>query len=310
MAESIRISAIIPTYNREKTITRAIESMLSQQYPPAEILIIDDGSEDHTEAILKKYGEKIRYIYQTNSGVAAARNRGVREAHYEWVAFLDSDDYWFPHHLQRISEVMKITKEKASLYFSDLIRPDDDGGGTYWAHANFMINGKHEFQEDASDWAMMRIQPMMLQASVIRRSSFLEIGGLPTSLITREDTYLFHALCLKFPACAVAGTGAVMSADCTRSGRLTLSFDGHSSTFHECTKLLYKELFKFTNKMSEQHRKEFTRRLVQAHLNFGRILVKKGQIGNALINVLGGFWTNPIMALDIGIRMLKSYCFK
>jgi len=78
--EEIQISAVIPVYNREKTIARAIESVLAQEYPPAEIIVIDDGSKDATREIVQKYGDKVRYVYQDNAGVAAARNRGVSEA--------------------------------------------------------------------------------------------------------------------------------------------------------------------------------------------------------------------------------------
>ena len=177
MTELIRISAVIPSYDRENTLDRAIDSVLVQEYPACEIIVVDDGSKDHTREIVAKYGKKVRYVYQDNSGVAAARNRGVNEARYEWIAFLDSDDYWMPNHLKRINEAIHATKGEAALYFSDLKRPVDEGGGTYWDLCGFSITGSYEFRREASEWALLKTQPMMAQASVIRRESYVEMEG-------------------------------------------------------------------------------------------------------------------------------------
>jgi glycosyltransferase involved in cell wall biosynthesis len=78
---SENISIIIPTYNRENLLPKAIDSLLAQTYRHFEIIRVDDGSTDNTRASLKKYhNDRIRYVYQENSGPAAARNRGIREA--------------------------------------------------------------------------------------------------------------------------------------------------------------------------------------------------------------------------------------
>lgn len=96
------VSAIIPTYNREKTICRAIDSVLNQTYKNIEIIIVDDGSTDDTLKLLKKYGSSIKVVNQCHKGANAARNRGIKEAKGEYIAFLDSDDEWLPQktHMQ------------------------------------------------------------------------------------------------------------------------------------------------------------------------------------------------------------------
>ncbi|MFZ2446294.1 MAG: glycosyltransferase family 2 protein [Syntrophobacteraceae bacterium] len=96
----VSISVVIPTYNRAKCIRFAIDSALNQSYQPKEVIVIDDGSSDDTASIIEAYGEKVRYIYQTNSGVSSARNLGIRNAQSEWIAFLDSDDEWLPTKLE------------------------------------------------------------------------------------------------------------------------------------------------------------------------------------------------------------------
>ena len=96
----MKISVIIPTFNRSKTIFRAIDSILKQTYKPYEIIVVDDGSTDGTkDLVINKY-PSIKYFYQSNNGVSKARNKGVHESKGEWIAFLDSDDEWLPKKLQ------------------------------------------------------------------------------------------------------------------------------------------------------------------------------------------------------------------
>ncbi|HEY9809668.1 MAG TPA: glycosyltransferase [Halomicronema sp.] len=89
-----QVSVIIPSYNCERYIVEAIESVLNQTYTEYEIIVIDDGSTDNTRLVLEPYIEKIHYIYQENQGVSAARNRGIKEAKGEFIAFLDADDFF------------------------------------------------------------------------------------------------------------------------------------------------------------------------------------------------------------------------
>ena len=87
------ISIIIPTYNRYSVLKRAIQSIKNQTYTNYEIIIIDDGSSDETYNIKDEFSN-VRYFYKQNGGVSSARNFGIKEARYEWIAFLDSDDEW------------------------------------------------------------------------------------------------------------------------------------------------------------------------------------------------------------------------
>ena len=308
--EEIQISAVIPVYNREKTIARAIESVLAQEYPPAEIIVIDDGSKDATREIVQKYGDKVRYVYQDNAGVAAARNRGVSEAKFGWIAFLDSDDYWLPHHLKHIVYAMHATEEKAVLYFSDIEHNINEKGGSYWDFCGFSISGRYEFRQDASRYALgLRRQPMMLQASVIQRQIYIE-AGIPKALVTREDTFFFYRVCLFYPACAVSGIGTVMSSDDDRGGRLTVALDSKTPRYHDCTILLYKELWRYNNMMNPDQRKIIEESFVRAHLDYSRLFLKKKQFFNAMKKVLGGFKINTLVALKWIIKDLKSYVLK
>lgn len=106
------VSIILPCFNSEKTIKRALDSILHQTYQKFEVIIVDDGSMDATKSIIEgffKIHETIQhcYIYQKNSGPAKARNEGMKVAKGEYIAFLDSDDAWHPQKLELIVCVMQ-----------------------------------------------------------------------------------------------------------------------------------------------------------------------------------------------------------
>ncbi len=105
----MRISVIIPTYNRAEMVVQAVESVLTQTLVPQEVIVIDDGSTDDTLEKLAIFQNDIRVFHQEQRGVSAARNLGIRRASGEWLAFLDSDDLWKPKKLERQSEELKKT---------------------------------------------------------------------------------------------------------------------------------------------------------------------------------------------------------
>ncbi len=105
MSGKPKITALIDTYNQERFIAEAIESVLAQDFPASEmeILVVDDGSTDSTPEIVRRYGERVRYIRKENGGQASALNLGFAEARGEIVAMLDGDDVWLPNKLSRVA---------------------------------------------------------------------------------------------------------------------------------------------------------------------------------------------------------------
>ncbi|HXG94351.1 MAG TPA: glycosyltransferase [Blastocatellia bacterium] len=97
----MQVSVVIPTFNSARYVVDAVESVLSQSFRDFEIIVVDDGSTDETEDVMRRYESKVRYIRQANGGVARARNRGIEEARGQYVAFLDADDTWFADKLER-----------------------------------------------------------------------------------------------------------------------------------------------------------------------------------------------------------------
>ena len=96
------VSVIIPTYNRENFIKKALDSVIAQTYLNFEVIVMDDGSTDNTREVVDGYNnKKISYFYQENRGIAGARNAAINKSSGDYIAFLDSDDYWLPEKLER-----------------------------------------------------------------------------------------------------------------------------------------------------------------------------------------------------------------
>lgn len=117
------VSVVIPTYNRAVLLATTLRSVLAQSVPPDEIIIIDDGSTDHTSAVCAKLPASVRYIRQENRGLSVARNRGIAEASSEWIALCDSDDCWLPRKLEHQLAALDATNASWSVTGCALIGP-------------------------------------------------------------------------------------------------------------------------------------------------------------------------------------------
>jgi glycosyltransferase involved in cell wall biosynthesis len=123
------VSVVIPTYNRAGLIERAVDSVLNQDYRQIEVIVVDDGSRDDTpERVGKRYkqDERVRFFRITNSGVCGARNRGLKEVRGEYIAMLDSDDYWLPGKLTLQIGILDAHPD-LSMVWSDMDAIDSSG---------------------------------------------------------------------------------------------------------------------------------------------------------------------------------------
>ncbi len=120
------VSIIIPAYNAEKYISDSITSVLLQSINNWELIIINDGSTDNTEAVIKGFAKdnRIKYFYQNNTGVSGARNNGINNASGEFIAFLDADDSWLPDNLLRKIEILN-NHDSIFWVFSDMYHADE-----------------------------------------------------------------------------------------------------------------------------------------------------------------------------------------
>lgn len=184
------ISVIIPCYNHGGYLGEAIQSVLNQTYRPLEIIVIDDGSTDDTATVAGGYPE-VTLISQSNRGLAAARNRGIRESHGELLVFLDADDRLLPEALRAGAACLAAHPECAFAYGQFRLMNED---GT---------SGRVIDREPASDdpyLDFLRVNRIAMHATVIyRRSVFDRVGSFNTALRACEDYELYFRIARYFP---------------------------------------------------------------------------------------------------------------
>jgi glycosyltransferase involved in cell wall biosynthesis len=266
----VRISAVIPAFNREATVGRSIESALAQSRPPAEILVVDDGSTDGTAAAVAAYADAVHYVYQPNAGASAARNHGVGLSRSPWVAFLDSDDHWTGDHLERMAAVIDVTGGSAGFYFADTMWATAEGHVSLWEMSGFARPDGPALFADATAPVMQAMQPTMLQSSVFHRDTFLAAGGLWPALRTRHDTHLFLVLGIGQPAVAVPHFGVRMTTDDQSGGRLTEAFGPSTRDWWVQTQCMYADVLHRFPSLPGNHRRDLGNRLATAHLRLGQ----------------------------------------
>ncbi|MCZ7525077.1 MAG: glycosyltransferase family 2 protein [Acidimicrobiia bacterium] len=278
----MRISVVIPTHDRAALVTRAVTCALSQERPPDEVVVVDDGSTDGTAELLADFGPELRYVRQEHEGAAAARNRGVQEATGDWIAFLDSDDVWLPDHLRAVEAALEGTSGEASLYFRDVTwssgdRAGEDREGRHlWDLAGFSIEEPYRLERRGADWVLLPYQPMMLQASTVRRATYLALGGLRPDLFLRHDTYLFYVLGFREPLCAVNGVGTRMTAD-AGTGRLTALRPSDAQEYWHETLVLYGDLLASDGRdLTARQRRLLRSRVAEAHWRLSRLAWSDG----------------------------------
>ncbi|MBN1912735.1 MAG: glycosyltransferase family 2 protein [Pirellulales bacterium] len=182
----MRISVVIPAYNASRHIHETLDSVLAQTFTDYEIIVIDDGSTDHTPEILKQYGANITVVRQTNRGRAAACNAGVRIARGEWIALVDADDVWLPEKLeQQVVEcgnyAMSYTDsvtfgENCEEVVKSLVTP---------AYSGYVVG------------ELLLGNFITGSSVVIRKDVFLEEGGFDESYCCVQDWPLWLKICAK-----------------------------------------------------------------------------------------------------------------
>lgn len=186
----MRVSVIIPTYDRADFLREAIASVLQQDYPHVELIVVDDGSRDGTAAVVSGFGTAVQYLWQANRGVSAARNRGVATSAGDLIAFLDSDDLWLPS---------KVTAQVA--YFE--AHPDMQACHTdeIWMRRGVRVNERRIHRKQGG-WQFLASLPRCLispSAIMMRRTLWDRLGGFDETLPACEDYDLWLRLTAAVP---------------------------------------------------------------------------------------------------------------
>lgn len=184
------ISVIIPTFNRKETLGRAVESVLCQTYSDIELIVVDDGSTDDSQALVKESYCGIKYIYQKNQGVSAARNVGISHANGEWIAFLDSDDEWLPNKLEKQMGLLNSQPDYLVCHTEEI-----------WIRNGVRVNQMKKHKKHGG-WIFPYCLPLCLMSPssiVIHRRVFNEVGLFDESLFACEDYDLWLRITARYP---------------------------------------------------------------------------------------------------------------
>ncbi len=193
-AADVKISVVIPSHNRADLLPRCIDSVLAQSLPPHEVILVDDGSRDHTPALIAEHYPQVRYLRQENRGVSHARNRGIEAAGGDWIALLDSDDAWLPEKLQR--QALELARmPEAPLCHTEEI----------WIRNGVRVNAMKKHAKSGG-WIFRRCLPLCAispSAALIRKELLLELGGFDETLPACEDYDLWLRICARYPVAFV-----------------------------------------------------------------------------------------------------------
>lgn len=180
------VTAIVPTYNSGRFIDDALESILKQTVVPQEIIVVDDGSKDHTEPLVRKYMRyepRIQYIYQQNAGVASARNAALNIAQSDFVTFLDADDRWRPSFVQTMLEFL-MANSQAVCSFANFVRFDNITEKILGDQFRFYQElGSYYLTEGVPTCAVRTIRRPWAFASLVRMN---EIPAFPVVMMYRR----------------------------------------------------------------------------------------------------------------------------
>lgn len=187
---SLQISVVIPTYNRLSSLPRAIESVVAQTHPIHQIIVVNDGSIDDTEHWLAQCKHPLTVIQQNNHGVSHARNRAIEQATGDWIALLDSDDYWYKNKLDVQAQAILNSKDYRLCHCDE-----------HWIRNDKRVNQKHKHKKQGGDIFehCLRLCAISPSASIIHRTVFDDIGLFDESLPACEDYDLWLRLTCKEP---------------------------------------------------------------------------------------------------------------
>jgi glycosyltransferase involved in cell wall biosynthesis len=184
------VTVVIPTRDRGDMLRRALASVRAQTRPPEQVIVVDDGSREDIRPWIAREFPGVECLRQPGRGVSAARNRGIREARCEWIAFLDSDDEWMPHKIER--QLSALSEQPAhALCHTDEI----------WVRNGRRVNpGKRHAKTGGFIFERCLLLCVISPSSVVVRRSLLDdVGGFDETLPACEDYDLWLRVCCRHP---------------------------------------------------------------------------------------------------------------
>jgi glycosyltransferase involved in cell wall biosynthesis len=282
-----KVSVVIPTYNRAHVVGRAIGSVLAQTYQDFEVIVVDDASTDDTEEVVKRFNDsRIRYLrHEKNLGGAVARNTGIKAAHGEYLAFLDSDDEWLPEKLERQMETLQ----------------DLPGNWAGVCCGFWLIDGEH-VKESIPDWPRSIFDKLLVTcflnggSTLVARTEVINsIGGFDERLPRHQDWDLLLRLAEKYEL-AIVKTPLV---------RRYMSGRPAADTVREAKRIF---MAKHAPKLREKGL--YTRRKIVARhwFELAYLYLIERKLGYASLYFLKGICQNPLQRARVYIMLVDAVC--
>ncbi len=186
------VSVVIPNYNQTRYLPGAIRSVLGQTRRPLEILVVDDGSTDDCRGVVAAFGDDVRYIFQSNQGLAGARNTGIRAARGSLIALLDADDEWQPDFLEVMTSLARDVP-RAAAYYCAAQAIDVTGRRLP------QVYGRPRGPADRLRWRLLRANFLICSAMILRRDAVVGAGLFDATLRSCEDWDLWLRLLRNHP---------------------------------------------------------------------------------------------------------------
>lgn len=277
------VSIVIPAYNRARSITTTIESVLRQTYRDFELIVVDDGSTDDTAARIEAFGDAVKLIRQENKGITGARNTGLRHARGKWIALQDSDDIWLPQKLERHIQDMKEHPELKVFFVECWLQRSHLGEAEVlsFIHSGFVNELKGQFTViERPLWHQIRYGVAWVQSTLVERALLQKIGFYDETLRLFTDYDLFCRLALEAP-------WGVNTMPLVKIQRLPNDRNYVSSQRSKSPELGYQTMAYIMTKLcsrpdlDKRERNIVRRRLQDSLSGLGNVLLTKGDVKGA-----------------------------
>jgi glycosyltransferase involved in cell wall biosynthesis len=289
------VSAVMPAFNVDWCVRRAVDSVLAQRYRPRELIVVNDGSTDGTRGVLSSYGEAIRVINQDNRGMSAARNAGIRAARGALVAFIDADDWWLPEKLERQVELLLARPE---IGFCSTSARIENPGGEFLNLWQFRHKGTDVLETLFAENAAIAGG---CSAVVVRKELLDRVGLFDERLRGFEDPDLWIRLA------AVAGYACIDEPLVVVMRRE----NSVSRNLHEMRKAALNSMSKNRPLLPERLRGKFWRDcLAGVYTDYAKGAYRAGHVDAAVADTLRAFLLSPMGRGRLCLGLLRDFLLR
>lgn len=191
-----KFSVVISVFNKEQHIKKTLESVFDQTFQDFEVVVVNDGSTDESERIIKQFtDQRLRYFYQNNKGAAEGRNTAIKHANGTFIALLDGDDYWYPHYLEEQNRlIIKYPNQLVFATAQNTIKGKTSNPKSYSLPEKFNNDGVVDYFESSYQASILHSS-----STVLNKEVFNQVGYYNPAIKSGQDTDLYIRIGLLYP---------------------------------------------------------------------------------------------------------------